>query len=473
MDFINYITLAISVASLIIVLIILLKPKVDKSTENSKRILASAERDKKDVLDFIQRQLETQNSNQAIAKKQLSDAENSRFNDFSENTQRNINVLRQTVSEMLLTVDKRFENLQKSTDNQLVQIRDTVEKKVSAMQENNEKNLAETREIMDKRLLNLQKTNEEQLREVRDTLEKKVNSMQESNEKKLDQMRETVDEKLQKTLEERISKSFKLVSERLEEVYKSLGEMQKLATGVDDLKKVLSNVKTRGILGEVQLGAILEEILNTDQYDTNIATKKGSSDRVEFAVKLPGNDGDFVYLPIDAKFPMDAYQNLLTAYDSGVSANVDAAAKVLTTRIKSFAKDIKNKYIDVPHTTEFGIMFLPLEGLYAEVVRRGMVEELQKDKINIAGPTTMAALLNSLQMGFRTLAIQKRSSEVWSVLEGVKQEFAKFEDALTKTQMRMRQASDELDKLVVTRTNAINRKLKNVASLEAPKSEEE
>ena len=425
---IDSILLTISVLSLILYIVLFLKIK--KTTKNESfdsvkdEIINNAEKEKRDTLDFIGRQLQTQNENQINAQQRISELENARFKDFSENTQRNINVLRQTVSEMSQAMDKRFENMQKNTDAKLIS--------------------------------------------VRETLEKKVTDMQISNEKKLDEMRNTVDEKLQKTLEDRISKSFKLVSERLEEVYKSLGEMQKLSSGVDDLKKVLSNVKTRGILGEVQLGAILEQILSNEQYDTNVPTKKGSADRVEFAVKLPGENGDFVYLPIDAKFPMDAYQQLLDAYDKGVQADVDACAKALTIRIKGFAKDIRTKYIDVPNTTEFAIMFLPIEGLYAEVVRRGMVEELQKEKINIAGPTTMAALLNSLQMGFKTLAIQKRSSEVWTVLEGVKQEFTKFGDALEKTQMRMRQASDELDKLVTTRTNAINRKLKNVSSFEIP-----
>lgn len=320
---------------------------------------------------------------------------------------------------------------------------------------------------LDKRFTSFQVQTARQMENIRQTTESKMTQMQLSNENKLEQMRRTVDEKLQKTLEDRISQSFKQVSERLEQVYKSLGEMQKIGTGVEDLKKVLSNVKNRGILGEVQLGAILQDILGPDQYESNIVTQKGSTERVEFAVKLPGDGEKPVYLPIDAKFPLDAYQKLLDAYDSGDKLLIDSAVKELKQRLKSFAKDINSKYIDVPNTTEFAVMFLPTEGLYAEAVRCGMVEELQKEKVNIAGPTTMAALLNSLQMGFRTLAIQKSTGQVWEVLAGVKNEFEKFGDVLTKTQQRMRQAGDELDKLVGTRTNAIRRKLRDVSDYSA------
>ena len=233
----------------------------------------------------------------------------------------------------------------------------------------------------------------------------------------LDVYKRQVDEKLQKTLDEKLRQSFSRVSEQLESVYKGLGEMQTLAAGVGDLKKVLSNVKTRGILGEIQLGAILEQILSPEQYAENIATVRGSTERVEYAVRLPGDGDEPVWLPIDAKFPADAYGALLEAYDAADAAQVETAAKVLEQRVKTFAKDIHTKYVHVPETTEFGVMFVPVEGLYAELVRRGMVESLQTQyKVVLAGPTTMAALLNSLQMGFRTLAIQKRSSEVWQVL---------------------------------------------------------
>lgn len=308
--------------------------------------------------------------------------------------------------------------------------------------------------------------NEQKLEQIRQTMEKRIASMQEENSKKLEEMRATVDEKLQKTLEDRISKSFQLVSERLEQVYKGLGEMQTLASGVGDLKKVLSNVKTRGILGEIQLGAILEQILSPEQYEENIITKKGSTERVEFAIKLPGDEDGVVYLPVDAKFPADTYTKLVDAYETGNPEEIDQAAKQLERTIKSFAKSIHDKYIEPPQTTDFGIMFLPFEGLYAEVVRRGMVETLQREyKINIAGPTTMAALLNSLQMGFKTLAIQKHSSEVWNILGAVKTEFDKFGDVLSATQQRINQANAELDKLIGTRTRKIQSKLRNVVTL--------
>lgn len=308
--------------------------------------------------------------------------------------------------------------------------------------------------------------NEKKLENIRQTVETKLTYIQNDNNQKLDEMRKIVDEKLQKTLEDRMTQSFRLVNERLEQVYKGLGEMQTLASGVGDLKKVLSNVKTRGILGEIQLGAILEEILAPEQYDVNVITKKGSKNPVEFAIKLPTEDDKHIYLPIDSKFPSDVYENLVDAYENGSKEQIDDAVKQLKARIRSFAKDISDKYIDSPNTTDFAIMFLPFEGLYAEVVNRGMVESLQRDfKINVAGPSTMAALLNSLQMGFKTFAIQKRSGEVWNVLGAVKTEFDKFGEVLAATQQRLEQANNELDKLVGVRTRQIQRKLKNITAL--------
>ena len=307
---------------------------------------------------------------------------------------------------------------------------------------------------------------EQKLENIRLTMEHRLTAIQTDNNSKLDQMRQVVDEKLQKTLEERMTQSFRLVNERLEQVYKGLGEMQTLAVGVGDLKKVLSNVKTRGVLGEIQLGAILEEILAPEQYVVNAVTKRGSRCFVEYAVKLPTERGEPLYLPIDSKFPADAYRQLRDAQDSGDPAAVQAAGAALDARVRAFAKDIRDKYLDPPNTTEFGIMFLPFEGLYAEVVSRGLLEVLQREyRISVAGPSTMAALLNSLQMGFRAFAIQKRSSEVWTVLGAVKTEFEKFADALAATQSRLDQASTELDRLVGVRTRQIQRKLKDVSSL--------
>ncbi|MDP4799957.1 MAG: DNA recombination protein RmuC [Crocinitomicaceae bacterium] len=314
------------------------------------------------------------------------------------------------------------------------------------------------------------------LKILTDTMALRQGELIKSTEAKLEKMRETVDEKLHKTLEERLGQSFKLVSERLEAVQKGLGEMQTLASGVGDLKKVLSNVKTRGVLGEIQLGNILEQIMAPEQYEANVKTKKGSNDHVEFAIKLPGKDdlGQEVYLPIDAKFPQEDYVRLQTAYDSADLAGIDSASKALSASIKKFAKDIRDKYIDPPYTTDFGIMFLPLEGLFAEVVRQPeLVAILQREyKIIVTGPTTLAAMLNSLQMGFKTLAIQKRSSEVWQILGAVKTEFTKFGGVLEKARKKISEADDELEKLVTTRTNVMLTKLRKVEELPAAESQQ-
>ncbi len=297
----------------------------------------------------------------------------------------------------------------------------------------------------------------------------KFTQLTKSTEENLEKMRVTVDEKLQSTLEKRLSDSFKMVSERLEEVHKGLGEMQSLAAGVGDLKKVLSNTKTRGVLGEVQLERILEQFLSPEQYEKNVITKKGSRETVEFAIKLPGKDYDnkTIYLPLDAKFPLEVYNKLLDAYDMQDQAQIEVNSKNLERFIKKSAKDIRDKYIDPPNTTDFGLMFLPTEGIYAEVLKnQSLVEFIQREyKVNITGPTTLVALLNSLQMGFRSLAIEKHSSEVWKILGAVKTEFSKFETVLNSAQNKLNQASSEIDKLVGTRTRQINRKLKNIDKL--------
>ena len=359
---------------------------------------------------------------QAEAQKQASDAQNTRIRELTEQLAQRQAALQKTVTDQLQLVETRMKN--------------------SAVE------------------------SEQKLENIRTTMETRISSMQADNAKKLDEMRRTVDEKLQKTLDEKLRQSFSRVSEQLESVYKGLGEMQTLAAGVGDLKKVLSNVKTRGILGEIQLGAILEQILSPEQYAENIATVRGSTERVEYAVRLPGDGDEPVWLPIDAKFPADAYGALLEAYDAADAVQVETAAKVLEQRVKTFAKDIHTKYVHVPETTEFGVMFVPVEGLYAELVRRGMVESLQTQyKVVLAGPTTMAALLNSLQMGFRTLAIQKRSSEVWQVLGAVKSEFETFGEALAQAQKRIELAGADLEKLVGVRTRQIQRKLRTVTAL--------
>ena len=307
---------------------------------------------------------------------------------------------------------------------------------------------------------------EQRLENIRISMENKVSMMTEENNRQLTEMRNTVDEKLQKTLEDRIGRSLMQVSERLEQVTKGLGEMQTLAAGVGDLKKVLSNVKTRGIVGEIQLGAILAQILSPDQYDENVAVK-GGSERVEYAVRFPGDGMRPVYLPVDSKFPADAYIHLTDAYDTGDRDLIKAASDALKNAVIKAARDIRTKYIQPPETTEFAIMFLPFEGLYAEVLRLGIVETLQRDyHINVAGPTTMAAMLNSFQMGFRSIALQKRSGEVWDTLSKVRDEFGKFGGVLEKTQLKMTQAQKELDELVGVRTRQIQRALKNVSETE-------
>lgn len=312
------------------------------------------------------------------------------------------------------------------------------------------------------------------VKDVRETVEKQLKEIREDNGKRLEEMRRTVDEKLQDTLEKRLGESFKQVSERLEQVHKGLGEMQTLASGVGDLKKVLTNVKTKGILGEYQLGNILEQLLPREQYDENVPTRPGSGERVEFAIKMPGSsEGEVVYLPIDSKFPLTGYEALLQAREHADLEAISSAEKNLKSTLEKFAKDISEKYIEAPHTTDFGVMFLPIESLYAEVLRHpGVFEDLQrKYRITVTGPTTMSALLNSLQMGFRTLAVTKRSSEVWKILEAVKTEFGKFSNQLEKVDKQLTTAKRSLDDLRHTRTNVMERRLKDVGTLEGPESE--
>jgi len=307
------------------------------------------------------------------------------------------------------------------------------------------------------------------LGDVRTTLEERLQSLQQGNEAKLEQMRATVEEKLQTTLEARLGESFRLVSERLEQVHRGLGEMQTLASGVGDLKRMLTNVKTRGIFGEVQLAALLEQVLTPEQYATNVATRPGSSERVEFAIRMPGRgDGVPVWLPIDAKFPAEDYERLLAAHDAVDTAAIEAAGRALENRIRNEAKTLREKYVEPPHTTDFGILFLPTEGLFAEVLRRpGLTEALNRElRVVIAGPTTLFAMLNSLQMGFRTLALEKRSAEVWQVLGAVKTEFGRFGDVLARLKSQLASASSTIEQAEV-RTRQMDRRLRSVEALPA------
>ncbi|MHB1346431.1 MAG: DNA recombination protein RmuC [Candidatus Humimicrobiaceae bacterium] len=324
-----------------------------------------------------------------------------------------------------------------------------------------------------KKLSELTEKNESKMEHIRLTVEGKLENIQKDNSEKLEKMRQTVEEKLENTLETRLGEKFKLVNDRLEQVYKGLGEMQTLASGVGDLKKVLTNVKSRGTWGEVQLGNLLEQLLIPEQYAVNICTKKGSADRVEFAIKIPGKDDHIksIWLPIDAKFPLEDYQRLVEAQENADPVLTESLGKALEARIKCEAKDIKEKYLDPPYTTDFGILYLPVEGLFAEVVRRmGLFEFLQNNyRVTVTGPTTIAALLNSLQMGFRTLAIEKRTSEVWEILGAVKNDFGKFGEILEKTHKKLKEASDNIE-TATTKTRSIERKLNKVQSLPTTES---
>lgn len=315
---------------------------------------------------------------------------------------------------------------------------------------------------------------DERFERLKLTVEGRLTAIQTDNASKLEEMRRTVDEKLHATLEQRLGESFKLVSERLEQVHRGLGEMQSLATGVGDLKRVLTNVKTRGTWGEVQLAALLEQLLTADQFAANVATRPGSNERVDFAIRLPGkDDGAVVWLPIDAKFPIEDYQRLLEAQDRVDPAAVEEAAKAIEMRLKNEARSIRDKYVSPPHTTDFAMLYLPIEGLYAEALRRpALAEMLQRDyRVSLAGPTTLAALLNSLQMGFRTLAIEQRSAEVWAVLGAVKTEFGKFGEALAHTKKKLEEASNSIAK-AETRTRQLSRRLKEVEALPVGESEQ-
>lgn len=355
------------------------------------------------------------------------------------------------------SVSKDQSQLRQEINSNLMSQIGTLSQTLNAAQESASKAQRENLKDISNHFLQLRQEVTENLENVRKSVDNRLRDIQQS-----------VDEKLQKTLEDKMTNSFKMVSERLEQVYKGLGEMQHIASSVGDLKKVLSNTKTRGIVGEIQLDAILQEILTPDQYDKEVATRPGSSERVEFAIKLPGNEaGGSVYLPIDAKFPGETYAALQDAYMGGDKTQIDLAYKNLEIFIKQSAKSIREKYVEPPYTTNFAILFLPFEGLYAEVVNRNLIEVLQREyAVNIAGPSTMAAMLNALQMGFRTLQIQKRSDEVWKTLSAVKTEFETFGAVFKKAQDRIKQLDQEMDKLVGTRSRAIERKLRSVQSIE-------
>ena len=364
------------------------------------------------------------------------------------------------------------EALRRELEQQLFGLKQDIGAGIQGLGSSNVQAIAQLSELLKENQKMAMESQRQQLEQMEKSMRTKQENMLFILKEQLEEIRGTVDEKLQTTLEKRISESFKTVSSQLEQVYKGLGEMQSLASDVGGLKKIMSGVKTRGNLGEYQLAGILAEILAPEQYATNVATVPKNSERVEFAVKLPHEDGT-VYLPIDSKFPAETYAQLRDAQESGDRKAVEAAYKNLEAVIKSEAKDIRTKYVAVPYTTNFAIMFLPSEGLYAEVVGRGMVEVLQRDyQVNVAGPSTMAALLNSLQMGFKTLAIQQKSNYAWEVLGAVKTEFGKFEESLTKMQRYLDSTSRELDTLITTRSNQMQRKLREVERLDDVRAEQ-
>ncbi len=367
----------------------------------------------------------------------------------------------QTIQTLQAQLVQHLEALRGTTDQRLVESRQSSEQGQKAMREATEQRLTELRQTTDKGL-----------NEMRGTVELRLRELQADNEKKLEQMRVTVDEKLHATLEQRLGESFKQVAERLELVHRGLGEMQKLAQGVGDLQRVFSNVKSRGVFGEIQLAGLIEQVFTPEQYGVNVETVPGSGARVEYAIRLPGKGDGPLWLPIDAKFPREDYERLLDAQDRADKPAADAASKALELRLRDEARTIQSKYIAAPHTSDFGILFLPTEGLYAEALRRpGLVEALQRDhRVMLAGPTTLLALLNSLHMGFRTLALEQRSTEVWKVLGAVKTEFGKFGDVLAKTRKKLDEASNTIG-AAETRTRAMTRQLKSVEALPADQTQ--
>jgi DNA recombination protein RmuC len=395
------------------------------------------------------------------------------FGQFRGHVQEQLQIAADRQHERIEGFGSRLDQLTERTDIGLQSLRQGLADDSRKTREESALTLKHFGEVLDQRFAALTAENEKRLGDVRATLETRLAAIQQDNAAKLEQMRATVDEKLQSTLETRLGQSFQLVSERLEAVQRGLGEMQALAAGVGDLKRVLTNVKTRGTFGEVQLGALLEQILVAEQYASNVATVPGSSERVEYAIRLPGTEeGTPVWLPIDAKYPVEDYQRLLDAQDAADAEGALLAGKALELRVREEAKRIRSKYIAPPHTTDFAILFLPTEGLYAEVIRRpGLSEQLQREcRVTVAGPTTLTALLNSLQMGFRTLAIEKRSSEVWHVLAAVKNEFGKFATVLEKTRKQLDTVRNSIDSAGI-RTRAIERKLRGVESLGADESQ--
>ena len=467
--FLPYITLFVLLGLLIVIIIVLIRQsriikKINGSSDSAEKLSGEIKTEtqgiKTDIINEIKSvRIETVDTVNKSVRELGNDMKESQKTSFESQNER-ISILSESLEKGMQNQQNTQNDLGKSLENLLSE-------KIKGFSENTDQRLGE----MKRQISQFSEDSKQSLEKTEQSVTQNLKDIRTENNAQLEKMRETVEDKIQKTLEDKITQSFKMVNDNLTNVYQSVGEMKSLAGEVGDLKKVMSGVKTRGILGEVQLGAIIREILSPSQYLENVATKPNSKDRVEFAIKFPGTDGADCLLPIDAKFPADTYEHLLTAYDTADKTQVDDAKRALIARIKGEAKDIRDKYIEPPATTRFGIMFLPFEGLYAEIVQtNGLMEELQRDfNITVAGPTTLSALLNSFQMGFHTLAIQKRSGEIEKVLGAVKTEFNKFGTALQNVQNKLNASSTELDNLVGVRTRQIVRSLKSVT--EIPESE--
>ena len=453
-----------------------IKPQLKIIEDSILKFDTTLERTEKSIKDEFQRNRSETNEISKTNREELTTS----LSLFEQKFSKNVKELNDLLNEKFKDQNKQQFEFNKQINDSSKENRDELSKSLKSFEKNFSENINNFNNLLrqnfgdfNKQQVDLNKQATENIKNVENTIEKNLKAIREDNTTQLNEMRKTVDEKLQTTLEQRLGESFKQVSDRLEQVHKGLGEMQNIATGVGDLKKVLSNVKTRGVLGEFQLENILEQIMTPDQYAKNVATKKGSQANVEFALKLPGKEsGEEVWMPIDSKFPIEDYHILLNAFEIGNKKEIEIAQNSLIKTIKLFAKNISEKYIEPPHTTDFGIMFLPVESLYAEVLRHpGLFETLQKKyKITVTGPTTLSALLNSLQMGFRTLAVQKRSSEVWDILKAVKFEFKQFSGILEKAHKQINTASGTLDTLRKTRTNVLERKLKDVETFTAIES---
>lgn len=458
--------------------------KFDELKQEQKDLTAKTVEQLEKITGKIEEKLNYLNEQAKADNKLIRDAIDNTFKGFQNTFEKNVKSFNDLQKEKFELLETKQNELVKGTETKLDIIRATVEEKLKNLNEQAKTDSNLMREALEIAFKGFQETFEKNVKSFNDLqkekfelLESKQNDLVKGTETKLDIIRATVEEKLEKTLSERLGQSFETVGKQLIEVQKGLGEMQTIASDVGGLKKVLSNVKLRGGVGEVQLAMLLEQILAPNQYEANVRTKKGSNEPVEFAIKLPGRSEDekeIVYLPIDAKFPKDTYEHLIAAYENAIPDDIEAATKNLENTIRKMAKDIRDKYIDPPNTTDFAIMFLPFESIYAEVIRRSaLVDQLRDEcKITVAGPTTLMAILNSLQMGFRTLALQKRSSEVWKVLSTVKKEFESFGGLLEKAQKNIQTGLGQLDDVVGTRTRAIQRQLRNVESLPATESKD-